>query len=728
VRVRRGAPFLVALCIPLAGISVASPAAQAAIQPISTTALVFPKLLVLNEQPPGASAVSADGRHILFFAYGDRQFRYNTSSGGWLPAPEARTMSRDGRWFANISPINLHQSLSITTAFGSDKQVLGENVFGVSLSGDGSKAAFVEDVDGVTHGYVWSRETGARVHIDDGLPRTGRYSGPGSVSISADGRYVAYVYIDLDSAGCAPSGVSGCQYDAWRYDTLTGRRERISSDSEGSRIGEQIGGVVLSGNGRVAAFVSRPAGLEGPVHVYRKNLDNGELREIVSYPFKQYSGLYAPSISDDGDRIAFAHNVDTDPRVHADPAFMYERSSDSTVRLTTKTRWSPLISGDGSTVVYGELAEQDDREPVQMIAHLPGTIAAPLVAVAAKTSITVQLKGDFPFEPKAAVLNVTIVGPEAAGYATVWPCDEPRPNTSNLNFLAGQTVANAVITKPSKKNTICVYTDAAADILVDESGYLSLGNSFVGQNPSRVLDTRDANPAPGLDVGAVATVGPFNAEADSVVLNVTATNAAAAGFVTAWPCDQLRPNASSVNFVPGTSVPNLVIAKTSADHTVCLFTDHPVDLIADLSGWFPAGGGYHGLTPVRTFDSRKPGSGPQLADRPTNSGVANVESDVRVPADANAVVLNLTATNPAEPGFGSASTCSGFPPNTSNLNFVAGQTVPNLVVTQPSSYDRTVCLFSSTPIDYIVDSLGYFPAGSGYVDITPTRLADTRSA
>jgi hypothetical protein len=51
--------------------------------------------------------------------------------------------------------------------------------------------------------------------------------------------------------------------------------------------------------------------------------------------------------------------------------------------------------------------------------------------------------------------------------------------------------------------------------------------------------------------------------------------------------------------------------------------------------------------------------------------------------------------------------------------------VPNLVVTQPSSYNRTVCLFSSSPIDYIVDSLGYFPAGSGYVAITPVRLADT---
>jgi hypothetical protein len=125
-----------------------------------------------------------------------------------------------------------------------------------------------------------------------------------------------------------------------------------------------------------------------------------------------------------------------------------------------------------------------------------------------------------------------------------------------------------------------------------------------------------------------------------------------------------------------------------------------------------------GLTPVRTFDSRKPGSGPQLA------GETFVKADERVPTDADAVVLNLTATNATEPGF-----CTGYPcsirPNTSTVNFVAGQTVPNLVVTKPSS-SRMACLFSSTLIDYIVDSTGYFPAGSGYVAVAPARITDTR--
>jgi hypothetical protein len=708
LRAGRGALVLAVFCSAVAGVSLASPAAHAAIEPIFTAVLPYPTGTVLNARMTGATAVSADGRHVLFPADSGGA-RYSVVSGATLPAPGAVKMSADGRWLASISQ-DQNRVLSIATAFGSHQQTLGGTVSDVSISRDGSRVAFSERSPSTFHAYVWSRETGVRAAIDDGLLSLPPYSGAGGVSISADGRYIAFTHAD-----CPPDGTSPCQTDVWRHDTASGARERISVDSGGARL-SGAGGVALSGNGKVATFIAPQGETTDRLIVYRKNLESGELKAVGSDLVASDAGPFALSISDDGDRIAYASLVSSDPQNLLRHVFVYERSSDSTTQLTTRTKRAPLISGDGTTVIYNELPTDSDV-PVQMIARLPGTSVARVAAVPAKTSIAVPLTG-IADGAKAAIVNVTIVGPEAAGYATVWPCDEQRPNTSHLNFLAGQTVANAVIMKPSAKNTLCVFTDAAADILVDESGYLSPGNSFVGQNPSRVLDSRDANRAPGLGVGAVATVGPFNGDADSVVLNVTATNAAAAGFVTAWPCDQPRPNASSVNFVPGASVPNLVIAKTSADRTVCLYTDHPVDLIADLSGWFPAGNGYQGLTPVRTFDSRKPGSGPQLA------GDTFVKADERVPDDADAVVLNVTATNATEPGFGTAYPCS-IRPNTSTVNFVAGQTVPNLVVTKPSS-NRTACLFSSTPIDYIVDSTGYFPAGSGYVAVAPARITDTR--
>jgi hypothetical protein len=47
----------------------------------------------------------------------------------------------------------------------------------------------------------------------------------------------------------------------------------------------------------------------------------------------------------------------------------------------------------------------------------------------------------------AAVLNVTVVGPAADAFATVFPCGEPVPTASNLNYRAGVDIANAVVTK-----------------------------------------------------------------------------------------------------------------------------------------------------------------------------------------------------------------------------------------------------------------------------------------
>jgi hypothetical protein len=72
------------------------------------------------------------------------------------------------------------------------------------------------------------------------------------------------------------------------------------------------------------------------------------------------------------------------------------------------------------------------------------------------------------------------------------------------------------------------------------------------------------------------------------VLNLAVTGARAPGFITAYPCDQPRPNAANLNYQAGSTIPNAVIAKLAPDGTVCLFTLADTDLIADVNGYFPA--------------------------------------------------------------------------------------------------------------------------------------------
>ena len=80
-----------------------------------------------------------------------------------------------------------------------------------------------------------------------------------------------------------------------------------------------------------------------------------------------------------------------------------------------------------------------------------------------------------PSNATAVVLNVTVTGTQGSGYVTVYPCDASQPTASNLNYTAGKTIPNAVVTKLSATGTVCLYTLAATDMIVDVTGYFTAG-------------------------------------------------------------------------------------------------------------------------------------------------------------------------------------------------------------------------------------------------------------
>jgi hypothetical protein len=72
----------------------------------------------------------------------------------------------------------------------------------------------------------------------------------------------------------------------------------------------------------------------------------------------------------------------------------------------------------------------------------------------------------------AVVVNVTAVDAGGSGFVTVFPCDAPRPLASSLNYTAGATRPNEVIAKLSATGTICLFTLANVDLVVDVTGSL----------------------------------------------------------------------------------------------------------------------------------------------------------------------------------------------------------------------------------------------------------------
>ena len=230
------------------------------------------------------------------------------------------------------------------------------------------------------------------------------------------------------------------------------------------------------------------------------------------------------------------------------------------------------------------------------------------MAFAAQERRVVSLLSVIPADASAVVLNATATRAGAAGYLTVWAAGDTQPDTSNLNIAGpGDTIANQVIV-PVSGGKVEVFSQSAADVLLDVDGYYSGASSqlstdglFVPLTPFRLLDTRgvnDLNPIedrlkPRKDWTVEVPVlhrGGVPMGASAVALTTTVVHAEGPGFASVWPAGLGRPVASNLNSVArGQAVANHVITRVSG-RGVSIFTSTPMHLLADVSGWFTGGG------------------------------------------------------------------------------------------------------------------------------------------
>ena len=131
---------------------------------------------------------------------------------------------------------------------------------------------------------------------------------------------------------------------------------------------------------------------------------------------------------------------------------------------------------------FGEFTEPDYTrlaQPVRLLDTRPGypTFDAQFAGGGLRPgntelALTVGSRAGLPQSPHLVMLNVTVVGPAGSGYVTVYPCGASRPNVSNVNFAAGQILANLVVATVSAQGTICLYTSVPTHLVVDVFGWL----------------------------------------------------------------------------------------------------------------------------------------------------------------------------------------------------------------------------------------------------------------
>jgi hypothetical protein len=333
----------------------------------------------------------------------------------------------------------------------------------------------------------------------------------------------------------------------------------------------------------------------------------------------------------------------------------------------------------------------------------------------------------------AVVVTLTGTQPTRHTFVTAWPQGATRPEASNLNLTPGETRANSVTVPVSPSGMISLYNNqGSTHLIVDIVGFYSSGTGPAGGRfhtidaPRRVLDTRFAQGAPAGKVGPGGSitldlrgkVGLPQTGMVAVALNVTATEPTAVSFVTVHPGDVDRPLASNLNVVPGQTVASLVTVRVPANGLVRLYNNGgSTHLIADVTGWYdldrssPAGR-FVPLPPQRFLDTREDGG-------PIGSNGARILwmlENAGPNPDVEAMVMNLTVTQPSSFGYVVATARDLLTlPVASNLNFVAGETVPNMAISRVSDVEKlgdppgSVLFYNANgTVHLIVDVMGYF--------------------
>jgi hypothetical protein len=296
-------------------------------------------------------------------------------------------------------------------------------------------------------------------------------------------------------------------------------------------------------------------------------------------------------------------------------------------------------------------------------------------------------------------------------------------------LLAGLLVATGlagVFIPPSLPSA-----DATDEIIGGET------SAFRAVGPLRLADTRNADcgcerlDAHTIRVRIADRIGPGPA-AESVAITVTATGAAADGFVTAFPAGTPLPDTSTLNMRSNADASNATIVPVGADGAIDIYASIAADMIVDVTGAFSSttsatSGRLVTTVPKRLLDTRSMSAGG--LDPGTDITVA---LPAGVDDDAAAMVVNVTSVGARGPGYLSAHAAGASPSATSFSNpDGTGAAVAATAILPVSPQGLTIT--SSAGGQIVVDLVGWFTgpsaptSGDGlFVPVAPVRVLDTR--
>ncbi len=189
---------------------------------------------------------------------------------------------------------------------------------------------------------------------------------------------------------------------------------------------------------------------------------------------------------------------------HLDPAGYRRRSDRMAAEFTADLARATRTGSDA--VLPSATTEVSEFVPIASTRALDSRLlnsGRTTTVVPAGTAVTVDLKDFVPTGSNAVAAYVSATNTAADGFLTAYDCSGARPETSNVNYRVGQTRGAVAITPISTSRSLCVYTSADADVLVDVQGAFLPASAESPEalrftplgTPVRLLDTRGEQPS-----------------------------------------------------------------------------------------------------------------------------------------------------------------------------------------------------------------------------------------
>ncbi len=351
-----------------------------------------------------ALSISADGRFVAFHSEAS-----NLVAGDTNNSPDIFVRDRVNGTTERVSVSSDEiqgNSPSGTASISADGRFVAFYSTATSLvAGDTNNKfdTFVRDmVNGTTE----------RVSVSSDEIQGNDHSGS-EVVISADGRFVAF----RSRASNLVAGDTNGTYDVFIRDMVNGTTERVSVSSDQIQgNNESGGGLSISADGRFVAFYSTASNLvagdtNGTYDVFVRDRVNGttELVSVSSDEVQGNSGSWQPSISADGRFVFFSSHAwnlvagDTNGRYDI---FVRDRVNGTTERVSVSSdeiqgnddSYRPSVSADGRFVAFQSVASNlvagDTNGTQDVFVHdrknIPDIAEAPPTGLAGEESPTFQ--------------------------------------------------------------------------------------------------------------------------------------------------------------------------------------------------------------------------------------------------------------------------------------------------------------------------------------------------